>query len=83
MSCIETAAPHQFNNAVLAYVRLFTERQRGYTQRVLEREQFYFPTFEKYLAQYNLPQELKYLAVVESALIPTAKSPVGAVGLWQ
>lgn len=83
MGCIETQAPHQFNNAVLAYVRLFTERQRGYTQRVLEREQFYFPTFEKYLAQYNLPQELKYLAVVESALIPTAKSPVGAVGLWQ
>ncbi|RZL12127.1 MAG: lytic transglycosylase domain-containing protein, partial [Hymenobacter sp.] len=83
MGCIETQAPHQFNNAVLAYVRLFTERQRGYTQRVLEREQFYFPTFEKYLTQYNLPVELKYLAVVESALIPTAKSPVGAVGLWQ
>ncbi|WP_460583846.1 lytic transglycosylase domain-containing protein [Hymenobacter arcticus] len=83
MGCIETQAPHQFNAAVLAYVRLFTERQRGYTQRVLEREQFYFPTFEKYLAQYNLPAELKYLAVVESALIPTAKSPVGAVGLWQ
>jgi membrane-bound lytic murein transglycosylase D len=83
MSCIETAAPHQFNAAVLAYVRLFTERQRGYTQRVLEREQFYFPIFEKYLAQYNLPAELKYLSVVESALIPTAKSQVGAVGLWQ
>jgi membrane-bound lytic murein transglycosylase D len=83
MGCIETQAPHQFNAAVLAYVRLFTERQRSYTQRVLEREQFYFPTFEKYLAQYNLPLELKYLAVVESALIPTAKSPVGAVGLWQ
>jgi membrane-bound lytic murein transglycosylase D len=38
MSCFETAAPHQFNNAVMAYVRLFTERQRGYTQRVLERQ---------------------------------------------
>ena len=83
LGCIETAAPHQFNAAVLAYVQLFTERQRGYTQRVLEREQFYFPIFEKYLAQYNLPLELKYLSVVESALIPTAKSPVGAVGLWQ
>ena len=83
MSCIETTAPHQFNAAVLAYVRLFTERKRAYTQRVLEREQFYFPIFEKYLAQYNLPAELKYLSVVESALIPTAKSPVGAVGLWQ
>jgi membrane-bound lytic murein transglycosylase D len=83
MSCFETAAPHQFNNAVMAYVRLFTERQRGYTQRVLERRDFYFPIFEKYLAKYNLPDELKYLSVVESALIPTAKSPVGAVGLWQ
>jgi len=83
IGCIETTAPHQFNAAVMAYVRLFTERQRGYTQRVLEREQFYFPTFEKYLAKYNLPLELKYLSVVESSLIPTAKSPVGAVGLWQ
>jgi membrane-bound lytic murein transglycosylase D len=83
VGCIETTAPHQFNAAVMAYVRLFTERQRGYTQRVLEREQFYFPTFEKYLAKYNLPLELKYLSVVESSLIPTAKSPVGAVGLWQ
>ena len=83
MSCFETAAPHQFNNAVMAYVRLFTERQRGYTQRVLERQDFYFPIFEKYLAKYNLPDELKYLSVVESALIPTAKSQVGAVGLWQ
>ena len=83
MSCFDTDAPHQFNNAVLAYVNLFTQRQRGYTQRVLEREKFYFPIFEKYLAQYNLPTDLKYLAVVESALIPTAKSPVGATGLWQ
>ncbi len=83
IGCIETTAPHQFNAAVMAYVRLFTERQRGYTQRVLEREQFYFPTFEKYLAKYNLPLELKYLSVVESSLIPTAKSRVGAVGLWQ
>ena len=83
MSCFETAAPHQFNNAVMAYVRLFTERQRGYTQRVLERRDFYFPIFEKYLAKYNLPDELKYLSVVESALLPTAKSQVGAVGLWQ
>ena len=83
MSCFETAVPHQFNNAVMAYVRLFTERQRGYTQRVLERQNFYFPIFEKYLAQYHLPDELKYLSVVESALIPTAKSRVGAVGLWQ
>ncbi|MCA8831874.1 lytic transglycosylase domain-containing protein [Hymenobacter pini] len=83
IACIETEMPHAFNNHVMAFVRLFTERQRGYTQRVLERENLYFPLFEKYLAKYNLPTDLKYLAVVESALIPTAKSRVGATGLWQ
>jgi membrane-bound lytic murein transglycosylase D len=83
VGCFETEVPHQFNNSVMAYVTLFTARNRSYLQRVLERENFYFPIFEKYLAQYNLPTDLKYLAVVESALIPTAKSPVGATGLWQ
>ncbi|MCC3154447.1 LysM peptidoglycan-binding domain-containing protein [Hymenobacter sp. BT770] len=83
VSCFETDVPHQFNNSVMAYVTLFTARNRSYLQRVLERENLYFPLFEKYLAQYNLPLDLKYLAVVESALIPTAKSPVGATGLWQ
>ncbi|MDB5270117.1 MAG: hypothetical protein JWP58_3157 [Hymenobacter sp.] len=83
VGCFETDAPHQFNNSVMAYVTLFTARNRSYMQRVLERENLYFPIFEKYLAQYNLPIDLKYLAVVESALIPTAKSPVGATGLWQ
>ncbi|QJX46286.1 LysM peptidoglycan-binding domain-containing protein [Hymenobacter taeanensis] len=83
VSCFETDVPHAFNASVLAFVRLFTERQRSYTQRVLERENMYFPLFEKYLAKYNLPTDLKYLAVVESALIPTAKSRVGATGLWQ
>ncbi|MFD2719471.1 LysM peptidoglycan-binding domain-containing protein [Hymenobacter monticola] len=83
VGCFETDVPHQFNNAVMAYVTLFTARNRSYLQRVLERENLYFPLFEKYLAKYNLPTDLKYLAVVESALIPTAKSPVGATGLWQ
>ncbi|RPD49762.1 LysM peptidoglycan-binding domain-containing protein [Hymenobacter sediminis] len=83
VNCFETDVPHVFNSHVMAFVRLFTERQRSYTQRVLERENLYFPLFEKYLAKYNLPTDLKYLAVVESALIPTAKSRVGATGLWQ
>jgi len=83
VGCFETDVPHQFNNAVMAYVTLFTSRNRSYMQRVLERENLYFPLFEKYLTKYNLPTDLKYLAVVESALIPTAKSPVGATGLWQ
>lgn len=83
IGCFETDAPHAFNPSVMSFVTLFTERNRKYMQRVLERENVYFPLFEKYLAKYNLPVDLKYLAVVESALIPTAKSHVGATGLWQ
>jgi membrane-bound lytic murein transglycosylase D len=83
IACLETEAPRAFNPQVMAFVTYFTQRNRKYTQRVLERENLYFPLFEKYLTKYNLPIELKYLAVVESALIPTAKSRVGATGLWQ
>ncbi|MBC8083467.1 MAG: transglycosylase SLT domain-containing protein, partial [Hymenobacter sp.] len=83
IGCLETDAPHAFNPAVMSFVTLFTERNRKYMQRVLERENVYFPLFEKYLTQYNLPVDLKYLAVVESALIPTARSHAGATGLWQ
>ena len=83
IGCFETEAPHAFNGTVLAHVNYFTRSNRIYMQRVLERENLYFPLFEKYLAKYNLPVDLKYLAVVESALIPTAKSRVGATGLWQ
>jgi membrane-bound lytic murein transglycosylase D len=45
--------------------------------------QFYFPIFEERLDKYNMPLELKYLAIVESAMNPNAVSPVGATGLWQ
>lgn len=44
---------------------------------------YYFPMFEEVFAQYGLPLEMKYLAIVESALVPTATSRVGARGLWQ
>jgi len=44
---------------------------------------YYFPMFEQYLDRYNIPLEMKYLAIVESTLNPTAKSYVGATGLWQ
>ncbi|WP_165370503.1 LysM peptidoglycan-binding domain-containing protein [Hymenobacter persicinus] len=83
VNCFETDVPHVFNGTVMSFVNYFTVRNRAYTQRILERQNLYFPLFEKYLAKYNLPQDLKYLAVVESALLPTARSRVGAVGLWQ
>lgn len=83
IACLETDVPHTFNKSVMSFVDYFTVRNRTYTQRILERQNLYFPLFEKYLAKYKLPQDLKYLAVVESALLPQAKSRVGALGLWQ
>ena len=53
------------------------------TQYILGRSSLYFPIFEHYLNLYELPKELKYLPIVESALRPDVQSGVGAVGLWQ
>ncbi|CAA9241627.1 MAG: GH23 / CBM50 [uncultured Adhaeribacter sp.] len=83
LSCLQKQIPLQFNPYVRGFVDYFTIRNRKYSRRVLSRENVYFPLFEKHLAKYNLPNELKYLAVVESALLPRAVSHAAAVGLWQ
>jgi membrane-bound lytic murein transglycosylase D len=83
LSCLQNIIPLHYNSYVQGFVNYFTIRNRKYSRRILERENVYFPLFEKYLAQYNLPPELKYLAVVESALNPRAVSWAKAVGLWQ
>ncbi len=57
-------------------------RKRGF-ERLMGISQYYFPLFEEELAKNNIPLEIKYLAVVESALNPKAVSRVGATGLWQ
>lgn len=57
-------------------------RKRGF-ERLMGLSQFYFPVFEEHLAKNNIPLEIKYLAIVESALNPKAVSRMGATGLWQ
>ncbi len=61
----------------------YTIRGKKTTQKIIGRAQIYFPIIENYLQAYNLPNELKYITVIESALDPNARSSVGAVGLWQ
>ena len=73
----------EYNKYVKAYIDVYTERRREHLSNIIARSELYFPLFEEYLAKYNLPLELKYLAVVESALDPRAKSASGALGLWQ
>ncbi|MCA1750207.1 MAG: LysM peptidoglycan-binding domain-containing protein [Flavobacteriales bacterium] len=73
----------QHNRTVEAFINLYTEQRRDVTSRVLGLAALYYPMFEEKLDQYNIPLELKHLAVVESALNPSARSRVGATGLWQ
>ncbi len=80
---IDTKIPLVFNTRVKSFVDYFTVRDREYTKMVLRRSTYYFPIFEKILAEHNMPDELKYLAIVESGLKATARSWASAVGLWQ
>ena len=79
----ETTIPLTFNAHVKSFIELYANRRRKQASRMLGLSYVYFPMFEEYLAKYNLPLELKYLAMVESALNPTAGSKAGAKGLWQ
>ncbi len=71
------------NETTLATLRFFVQKRRGFARIVLGRSELYFDMFEEKLAEYNLPIELKYLAVIESGLRPQVKSRAGALGLWQ
>jgi membrane-bound lytic murein transglycosylase D len=73
----------QYNSVVKGYIEMYTLRRRELVSRMMALSQFYFPMFEEQLDKYNLPLELKYLAICESALNPLAKSRAGAMGLWQ
>lgn len=72
-----------YNDYVSAYVNLYAKRRKKTTAKMLGLAPIYFPIFEENLDKYNLPLELKYLPIIESALNPKAKSRVGATGLWQ
>jgi len=72
-----------YNSEVRKFIEVYALKKRKLTARILGLAQIYFPLFEEQLDKYNMPLELKYLAVIESALNPTANSRAGAKGLWQ
>ncbi len=72
-----------YNKHVKSFIDVYAVQKRDKTERILGLTDVYFPIFEQTLDKYNMPLELKYLAVVESALNPTAGSWAGAKGLWQ
>lgn len=72
-----------YNKHVKSFIDVYAVRKREHTCKILGLADIYFPMFEQALDKYNMPLELKYLAVVESALNPRAGSHAGAKGLWQ
>ena len=83
LSRLPNVIPMPYNNVVQKYIDLYSGRLRSSVAVLLGRGNFYNPIFEEALESYQVPLELRYLPIIESALNPTAVSRAGAVGLWQ
>lgn len=83
LSNIESVIDLSYNEQVKSYIYVYTQKKREKLAVLLGMADYYFPIFEQIFLQYDLPVELKYLAVIESALNPSATSRMGAAGLWQ
>jgi len=73
----------EYNQGLENIIKSFLRNRKKAYERLMAVSEYYFPLFEDALAKQNVPLEIKYLAVVESALNPKAVSRVGATGLWQ
>ena len=82
LDSIQETVPLPYNESVQKYIDIYASR-KDQIGKVLGLAGYYFPIFEKSLKEYDIPQEIKFLSVVESALNPHAVSRVGATGLWQ
>ncbi|WP_341228500.1 LysM peptidoglycan-binding domain-containing protein [uncultured Arcticibacterium sp.] len=80
---LENIMPMPYNEHVKKYIDYFLYKRPSFVKEMLEKKEFYFPVFERYLAQHGIPDEMKYLALLESGLEPTIMSHAKAVGLWQ
>ncbi|KAA6341253.1 Membrane-bound lytic murein transglycosylase D [termite gut metagenome] len=83
MSSLPTIMELAYNDIVRKYIDLYTGRMRKQVSIMLSSSNFYTPIIEEALDAYDLPIELKYLPVIESAMNPSAISRMGASGLWQ
>lgn len=72
-----------YNQIVRRYILRYLQHSPKQVAGLLKKEMYYMPIFQNILSQYELPYELAYLPIIESALNPNARSHMGAVGLWQ
>ena len=73
----------EYNTHLEQVIKTYLKRRKSAFSGLMEKARYYFPMFEEVLDKYDIPLEMKYLAIVESALKPRARSRVGATGLWQ
>jgi len=83
ISAMDTEMPFELNETIFSFIHYFTVRNRGYAKMILERKDTYLPLFEEALSRHQMPDDIKYLSIIESGLNPRARSRVGAMGLWQ
>lgn len=82
LDSIQKMVPLNYNEFVQHYIDIYAGR-KDMMGKMLGLSGYYFPIFEKALKSYNIPEEIKYLPIIESSMNPHAVSRVGATGLWQ
>ncbi len=83
LDSLQKSVPLTYNQYVQTYIDIFASSRKAQIGKMLGLSKYYFPIFEKALKAYNIPEEIKYLAIVESSMNPNAISRVGATGIWQ
>jgi len=79
----QTPFNFEYNPSLEKIIKHYLKNRQQTLANLMGKAKYYFPMFEEHLAKYDIPMELKYLAIVESALKADATSRVGAKGLWQ
>ncbi|NJM16070.1 MAG: LysM peptidoglycan-binding domain-containing protein [Bacteroidales bacterium] len=83
LSRIPAAMDLTYNKIVKRYIEVYTKERREKVELMLGLADYYFPVFDDIFDYYGVPNELKYMSIIESALNPNAYSRAKAVGLWQ
>ncbi|MVN19965.1 lytic transglycosylase domain-containing protein [Mucilaginibacter arboris] len=84
LDSIQKKIPLNYNEYVQSYIDIYTApKRKDAMSKIIGLAKYYFPIYEKAFQEAGIPDEIKYLSVVESALDPNAVSRVGATGLWQ
>jgi membrane-bound lytic murein transglycosylase D len=82
LDSIQKTIPLAYNEYVQEYINIYSGRKEQFG-KMLGLSNYYFPIFEKALKAYSIPDEIKYLPIIESNMNPHAISRVGATGMWQ